>query len=377
MKYITEFRNAEYAKAIVAAIRTEAKPNKHYHFMEFCGGHTHAIHRFGIPSLLPHNVEMIHGPGCPVCVLPIARIDKAIQIARLPNIIFTSFGDMLRVPGSSGKSLLKAKAEGADIRMVYSVDDALKIAIEHPTKTVVFFAIGFETTTPPTAVAIKNANRLKLNNFAVFCNHILTPVALESLLQTQESSPHQSIELDGFVGPAHVSIIIGSRAYEIVGHKYQKPIVISGFEPLDVLHSILMLIRQINEGRCEVENQYTRAVDYLGNIKSQEVMKDVFELRSTFEWRGLGWIPDSALQIKSEYSDFDAEKRFELTDTTSKEHKGCKCAAVLRGSIKPHQCKLFAKVCTPENPLGACMVSSEGACAAVYAYGRIETEGFL
>lgn len=374
MKYIAEFRNAEYAKAVVSAIHAEAHQNKHYQFMEFCGGHTHAIHRFGIPSLLPANVEMIHGPGCPVCVLPIARINKAIQIAGLPNIIFTSFGDMLRVPGSEGKSLLKAKAEGSDIRMVYSADDALKIALHNPDKTVVFFAIGFETTTPPTAVAIKKAYDLNLPNFLVFCNHILTPIALEALLSTQKKND-EIPNLDGFVGPAHVSIIIGSQAYEQVGKKYKKPIVISGFEPLDVLHSILMLIRQINEGRCEVENQYTRAVDHFGNIRSQQVMEDIFELRDSFEWRGLGWIDNSALQIKTKYQLFDAEKRFELTETVSKEHKGCQCGAVLRGAIKPKDCKLFAKICSPENPLGACMVSSEGACAAVYAYGRIEQEG--
>lgn len=371
MKYIEDFRNAELAQVLAKAIHANADPQRHYQFMEFCGGHTHAIHRYGIPGLLPANVEMIHGPGCPVCVLPIKRIDNAIALASLPHVILCSYGDMLRVPGTAQKSLLKAKAEGADVRMVYSVDDALKIAKQHPDKQVVFFAIGFETTTPPTAVAIKQAKQLNLANFSVFCNHVLTPVAMESLLAIQDAAEENMIHLDGFVGPAHVSIVIGSSAYENVSKKYNKPIVISGFEPLDVLHAILMLLQQVNTGRCAVENQYTRAVNPLGNLKSQQIMKEVFELRPTFEWRGLGWIAHSALQISADYAEFDAEKRFQLPDSVGQEHKGCECAAVLRGIKKPVECKLFAKVCTPENPLGSCMVSSEGACAAVYAYGRL------
>lgn len=371
MKYIEEFRNAELAQILVKEISKYANQDRHYQFMEFCGGHTHTIHRYGIPSLLPMNVEMIHGPGCPVCVLPIHRIDNAIALAELPDVILCSYGDMLRVPGSGQKSLLKAKATGADVRMVYSVDDALEIAKQNPTRQVVFFAIGFETTTPPTAVAIKQAKLQKIGNFSVFCNHVLTPVAMESLLEIQSAEIEHKINLDGFVGPAHVSIVIGSAAYEKVSKKYNKPIVISGFEPLDVLHSILMLLQQINAGRCEVENQYTRAVDRVGNIKSQQIMHEVLELRPTFEWRGLGWIPNSALQINADYADFDAEKRFELPTSIGQEHKGCECAAVLRGIKKPLNCKLFATVCTPENPLGSCMVSSEGACAAVYAYDRV------
>ncbi len=374
MKYIEDFRNGELAQVLAKAIRRQANPNRRYQLMEFCGGHTHSIHRYGIPSLLPPNVEMIHGPGCPVCVLPMNRIDKAIALAALPNVILCSYGDMLRVPGSGQKSLLKVKAEGADVRMIYSVDDALKTAQQNPCKQVVFFAIGFETTTPPTAVIIKQAKAQNLHNFSVFCNHVLTTVAMESLLQIQESNDENKINLDGFVGPAHVSIIIGSNAYQRICTQYQKSIVISGFEPLDVLHAILMLLQQINERRCEVENQYTRAVNRAGNLKSQQIMSEVLELRPTFEWRGLGWIPNSALQIKADYADFDAEKRFHLPDSTGQEHKGCECASVLRGIKKPMDCKLFAKVCTPENPLGSCMVSSEGACAAVYAYGRIETQ---
>lgn len=378
MKYIEDFRNGEIAKVLAQEIARNVDPARHYQFMEFCGGHTHTIHRYGLPSILPNNVEMIHGPGCPVCVLPIARIDKAIALATFPDVILCSYGDMLRVPGTGQKSLLKAKAFGSDVRMIYSVDDALKIAQDNPNKQVVFFAIGFETTTPPTAFVIQQAKKLKLTNFSVFCNHVLTPVAMEALLQTQEIPPNPPLKkggeggfLDGFVGPAHVSIVIGSQPYETVSQKYQKPIVISGFEPLDVLHSILMLIQQINEGRCEVEIQYTRAVNRLGNLLSQQIMNDVLELRESFEWRGLGFIPKSALQINANYAEFDAEKRFELPESMGEEHKQCICGSVLRGVKKPMECKLFAKVCNPENPLGSCMVSSEGACAAVYAYGRV------
>lgn len=366
MKYIDEFRNGTVAAMLSQKIAAEANSQRTYHLMEFCGGHTHTIHRYGIPSLLPKNVEMIHGPGCPVCVLPISRVDKAIALASLPEVILCSYADMLRVPGSEQKSLLKAKAQGADVRMIYSVDDALSIAKENPHKQVVFFAIGFETTTPPTAFIIQTAKKLGLDNLSVFCNHVLTPVAMQALLATNE------VNLDGFVGPAHVSIVIGSDAYQSVSQRFQKPIVIAGFEPLDMLHAILMLIRQINENRCEVEIQYTRAVNPTGNMISQNMMNDVFELRDQFEWRGLGFIPKSALCIKENYAHFDAEKRFDLPNTTGEEHKQCICASVLRGVKKPKQCQLFAKACTPENPLGSCMVSSEGACAAVYAYGRID-----
>lgn len=365
MKYIEEFRNGDFAKALAKEIHAQVNPNRLYQFMEFCGGHTHAIHRYGIPSLLPNNVEMIHGPGCPVCVLPMAITDKAIALASMSDIIFCSYGDMLRVPGTGQKNLLHAKASGADVRMIYSPSDALKIAEENPQKNIVFFAIGFETTTPPTAWVIKEAKKLKYTNFSVFCNHVLTPVAMNHLLLTND------VKLDGFVGPAHVSIIIGSKPYEAVSKKYNKPIVISGFEPLDLLHSILMLIQQINEKRCDIEIQYTRAVNRLGNVLSQHLMTEILELRDQFEWRGLGFIPQSALKIRAEYAEFDAEQRFDLPDFRSQEHKQCLCGEVLRGMKKPMDCHLFAKICAPENPLGSCMVSSEGACAAVYAYGRM------
>ena len=369
MRYIDEFRNPQIAARLAALIADAAKDGRHYRLMEFCGGHTHTIHRYGIPSLLPSNVEMIHGPGCPVCVLPIARIDNAIALAKMPNVILCSYGDMLRVPGSHQQSLLQAKANGADVRMIYSANDVLAIARDNPAHEVIFFAIGFETTTPPTAAILKVAQSLQLSNLSVFCNHVLTPVAMDSLLQHQMGTD-TGIALDGFVGPAHVSIVTGSQAYEAVSNRYQKPIVIAGFEPLDILHAIWMLVQQINQGRCEVEIQYTRAVTREGSAIAQTLMEEVFELRPTFEWRGLGYIPHSALQIKSIYASFDAEKKFQLPESTGIEHRQCDCGAILRGIKKPKDCRLFAKVCTPQNPLGACMVSSEGACAAVYAYGR-------
>lgn len=369
MKYIDDFRNSDFAKTLINEISAIAKPDRHYRLMEFCGGHTHTIYRYGLPSLLPDKVEMVHGPGCPVCILPINRINKAIALASFANVIFCSYGDMLRVPGSNQQSLLQAKAKGADVRMVYSVTDALQLAALNPAKEVIFFAIGFETTTPPTAHAILEAARLKLSNFSVFCNHVLTPAAMNCLLQTSQDEK-EIAKLDGFIGPAHVSIVTGSQAYEPIARNYKKPIVVAGFEPLDVLHAILMLIGQINEGRSEVEIQYTRAVNREGSLKSQAIMREVFELSPRFEWRGLGAIPQSALQIRASYQEFDAEKRFQVPDIDSTEHKQCDCGLILRGVKKPTDCKLFAKVCTPLNPLGSCMVSSEGACSAVYAYGE-------
>ncbi len=374
MKYITEFRNGNHAKTLAAKIADAVDPTRNYKFMEFCGGHTHAIHRYGIPKLLPKNVEMIHGPGCPVCILPIARIDQAIALAQIPDVIFCSYGDMLRVPATDKMSLLKAKAMGADVRMVYSIDDALKIAEANPVKRVIFFAIGFETTTPPTALALQYAKRHQLTNFFVFCNHVLTPPALMGLMDQHINETGQAIALDGFVGPAHVSIVIGYHAYNFVAEKYQKPIVISGFEPLDLLHSIYMLILQVNAEEARVANQYTRAVAEQGNQIALAAIADTMELRIEFEWRGLGIIPNSALCIKPKYREFDAEHNFELITSHGQEHKACECGAILRGVKKPKDCKLFATVCTPENPLGSCMVSSEGACAAVYAYGRLHEE---
>jgi hydrogenase expression/formation protein HypD len=370
LRYVDEFRDGKLAGPIAQAIARAADPARDYHLMEFCGGHTHAIHRYGIQDLLPSNVRMVHGPGCPVCVLPMSRIDNAIQLARTPGVILCSYGDMLRVPGSGGASLFRARAEGADVRMVYSVMDALRIAEQHPTREVVFFAIGFETTTPPTAAAILEAERLGLDNFQVFCNHVLTPAAIQNILNSPEVRQLGRVRIDGFIGPAHVSTVIGSRPYEYFAAEYQKPVVIAGFEPLDVLQSILMLVRQLNEGRAEVENEFTRAVTREGNAKAQALVAEVFELRRSFEWRGLGGVPYSALRIKAARGAFDAERRFDLRSAPWEDHPACQCGSVLRGITEPRACKLFGSVCTPETPVGPCMVSSEGACAAHYTYGR-------
>jgi len=370
MKYIDEFRTGALAQKIATKIASEANTQRDYHFMEFCGGHTHAISRFGISDLLPDNVHLIHGPGCPVCVLPIGRVENAIRLAQTPGLILCSYGDMLRIPTATGMSLLKAKAQGADIRMVYSSADAIKIAQNNPQHQVVFFAIGFETTTPPTAVAIKQAQALGLNNFTVFCNHVLTPSAISHILQSAEVRQFGLVPLDGFIGPAHVSVVIGSQPYEYFAEEFQKPVVIAGFEPLDVMQAILMLIRQINTGRAEVENEFTRAVLPKGNLKAQRLVAEIFELRRIFEWRGLGLVPYSALKIKSCYAGFDAEQRFQIPALSIADNKACECGAILRGVKRPQDCKIFGTVCTPENPIGSCMVSSEGACAAHYSYGR-------
>ncbi|MCH9638929.1 MAG: hydrogenase formation protein HypD [Betaproteobacteria bacterium] len=376
MKYIDEFRDGALAQKISANIAIEANPARSYHLMEFCGGHTHAISRYGIVDLLPDNIHMIHGPGCPVCVLPIGRVENAIQLAQTPDLILCSYGDMLRIPTATGMNLLKIKAQGADVRMVYSSADALKIAQDNPEHQVVFLAIGFETTTPPTAVAIKQAQAMGLRNFSVFCNHVLTPSAISHILQSPEVRQLGLVPLDGFIGPAHVSTVIGSQPYEYFTEEFQKPVVIAGFEPLDVMQAILMLIRQLNEGRAEVENEFSRAVLPTGNVKAQVLVADVFELRRTFEWRGLGLVPYSALKIKSAYAEFDAEKRFQITKLSIADNKACECGAILRGVKQPQDCKIFGTVCTPENPIGSCMVSSEGACAAHYNYGRLRDHNF-
>jgi len=378
LKYVDEFRDGELAKGLAAAIAAAARPERRYAFMEFCGGHTHAISRYGVSDLLPPNVRMVHGPGCPVCVLPIGRVDMAIRLALEHGVILCSYGDCLRVPASDGLSLLKAKSRGGDVRMIYSAADALKIAQENPARQVAFFAIGFETTTPPTAVVIRQAAALGLQNFSVLCCHVLTPSAIMSILESPEVRRWGTVPLDGFVGPAHVSTIIGSRPYEFFAEEYEKPVVIAGFEPLDVMQAVLMLVRQVNDGRCEVENEFTRAVTREGNRKAQDLVAGVFELRRAFEWRGMGAIPYSALAIRRDYAAFDAERRFGLAYREVPDHKACDCGAILRGVKTPRDCKLFGTVCTPENPIGSCMVSSEGACAAHYTYGRykdIETAG--
>ncbi|MBN9143606.1 MULTISPECIES: hydrogenase formation protein HypD [unclassified Novosphingobium] len=367
MKYVSEFRDPALAQSLAKAIAREADPARSYAFMEFCGGHTHAIFRYGVQDLVPSNVRFVHGPGCPVCVLPMRRLDDALELAERHGVILATYGDMMRVPGSGRRSMLTARSAGADIRMVYSPLDALALARDNPDRQVVFMGIGFETTTPATGMAILTARAQGLANFSVFCNHVLTPPAMAHVL----AAP--GVALDGFLGPSHVSTVIGAGAYRPLVAHYGRPMVIAGFEPLDVLQSVLMLIRQVNEGRQEVENQYSRVVTEAGNTKAQGVIEEVFALRDTFEWRGLGSVPDSARAIRPELADFDAEARFAISEKQSREVKSCECPAILRGVKQPKDCKLFGKACTPETPMGACMVSSEGSCAAYYTYRRAET----
>ncbi|UWU76138.1 hydrogenase formation protein HypD [Bradyrhizobium huanghuaihaiense] len=374
MKYADEFRDQAIAQRIARAIGAEVSSQRAYRFMEFCGGHTHAISRYGLEDLLPANVRMIHGPGCPVCVLPASRIDMAIRLVDRPEVTLCVYGDLLRAPGSQGQSLLRAKALGADIRMVYSTLDAIRLAEQAPSREVVFFAIGFETTTPPTAVMIRIAERKRLEGLSVFCNHVLTPSAMHSILENPKIRDTGGIPIDGFIGPAHVSTIIGTQPYEPLAEQFGKPIVIAGFEPLDVMQAILMLVRQVNEDRYEVENQYSRAVTREGNRRAKEEVSQIFEPREQFEWRGLGLVPNSGLKLKRAYAQFDAETRFAIHDLRVADNPACECCAILRGAKRPVECKLFGTVCTPETPIGSCMVSSEGACAAYWTYGRVRDE---
>jgi hydrogenase expression/formation protein HypD len=374
VKHIDEYRDGALARVIAGRIAAEADPQRRYRFMEFCGGHTHAISRYGIEDLLPGNVRMVHGPGCPVCVLPMGRIDDAIALAMRPQVTLCTYADLMRVPASGGASLLKARAAGADVRMVYSTLDAIAIAQAEPAREVVFFAIGFETTTPATALAIRQAHRLGLANFTVFCNHVLTPAAMRAILETAADPGGEPVRLDGFVGPAHVSTIIGVAPYAAFARDFAKPVVVAGFEPLDVAQAILMLVRQVNEGRAEVENQYIRCVRPQGNLIAQRQMAEVFELRESFEWRGLGELPWSALRLRPAWSAFDAERRFEVETVAAADNPACECGAILRGQKTPAQCRLFGTVCSPETPMGSCMVSPEGACAAHWTYGRFRSQ---
>ena len=375
MRYIHGFRDGKAASALAGLIRREARSDRRYHLMEFCGGHTHAVFRYGIPDLLPDNVEMVHGPGCPVCVLPVARLDMAIDLAGRDDVILASYGDMLRVPASRRNSLLKSRGQGRDVRVVQSTVEALELARDNPDKQVVMFAIGFETTTPQTALAIQQADKMGLENFSVFCNHVLTPSAIQSILDSPEVRDLGQVRVDGFLGPSHVSTIIGSEPYEFFAEEYQRPVVIAGFEPLDVMASIVMLIRQLNEGRAEVENQFTRGVKREGNAKAKAMVAETLELRPEFAWRGLGTVPYSGLRIKDRYARFDAEKRFDLVEREVRENKACQCPSVIRGVKKPTDCEIFGTVCTPRNPIGSCMVSDEGACAAYYRYRRYAEAG--
>lgn len=368
MRYINGFRDGAAARGLARLIAAEVDPGREYHLMEFCGGHTHAIFRYGVQDLLPDNIRLVHGPGCPVCVLAMPRLDGAIALAQRPDVTLASYGDMLRVPASRRRSLLKARAAGADVRMVYSAAECLDLAAAEPQREIVFFAIGFETTTPATAHLILEARRRGLRNLSVYCNHVLTPSAIQSILDAPELRELGRVRVDGFIGPSHVSTVIGSRPYEYFAEEYQKPVVIAGFEPLDVMQAVRMLVRQLNENRACVENEFTRGVSREGNRKAQAMVAEVFELRPRFEWRGLGELAYSGLRIKSAYAEFDAERRFEIEVRPTPENKACQCPAIIRGIKKPTDCTIFGSVCTPRNPIGSCMVSAEGACAAYYKY---------
>jgi hydrogenase expression/formation protein HypD len=370
MRYIHGFREGAAAAALSQRLHAEVDPAREYHLMEFCGGHTHAIFRYGVEDLLPGNIRLVHGPGCPVCVLAVPRLDAAIELARQAEVTLVSYGDMLRVPASRRRSLLKARAQGADVRMVYSALESLEIAAAHPQRQVVFFAIGFETTTPATAHVIREAQRLGLRNFSVYCNHVVTPAAIQSILDSPEVREWGQVRVDGFIGPSHVSAVIGSRPYEYFAEEYQRPVVIAGFEPLDVMQAIRMLVQQLNGHRACVENQFTRGVTRDGNAKAQRLVAEIFELRPSFEWRGLGELPYSGLRIKGAFAEFDAERRFAMEFKAAPENAACQCPAIIRGVKKPTDCAIFGTVCTPRNPIGSCMVSAEGACAAYYKYRR-------
>jgi hydrogenase expression/formation protein HypD len=363
MRFVDEYRDAETAQALAAQIAALCEPGRQYKFMEVCGGHTHTIYKHGLEDYLPETVTLVHGPGCPVCVIPMGRVDDAIAIAQAPGVIMTSFGDMMRVPGSHG-SFFDAKANGADIRMVYSPLDALKIARQNPDRQVVFMAIGFETTAPSTAMTMLRAAAEEIANFSVFCNHVTIIPAIKAILDSPD------LRLDGFIGPGHVSTVIGCRPYEFIARDYGKPLVCSGFEPLDILQSVYMILRQLTEGRAEVENQYTRVVPWDGNIRALRAISEVMELRPYFEWRGLGFISHSALRVRDSYARYDAEREFAVPGVRVADPKACQCGEVLKGVLKPWECKVFGTACTPETPIGTCMVSSEGACAAYYNFGR-------
>ena len=360
MKFLDEYRDGDLARQFARELhRVTTRPWK---IMEVCGGQTHAIVKFGIDELLPKQIELIHGPGCPVCVTPLEMIDKALEIAARPDVIFTSFGDMLRVPGST-TDLLSVRAKGGDVRIVYSPLDAVKLAGQNPAKEIVFFGVGFETTAPATAMAVYQAALKKLKNFSMLISHVLVPPAIEALL----SSPNCRVQ--GFLAAGHVCTVMGFEEYFPIAKKFRVPIVVTGFEPLDILQGVLMTVQQLESGRAEVENQYARAVRREGNQPAQELIKKVFKVVPR-KWRGIGEIPQSGLGLSDEYTAFDAEKKFGVVESRVEESSECLSGLVLQGQIKPHECPAFGTKCTPEHPLGATMVSSEGACAAYYRYRR-------
>ena len=366
MKFVDEFRDPAIISKTVEEIRRLADNGRHYRFMEVCGGHTHAIYRFGLKDLLPENIELVHGPGCPVCVLPMGRIDDGLAMTADPRVIFTAFGDMMRVPGTHG-SPLEHKARGADVRIVYSPADALRMAEKNPDRHVMFFAIGFETTAPSTALTLMRAKARGIRNFSVFCNHVTIIPGIRAILDSPD------MRIDAFLGPGHVSTVIGCRPYEWIARNEHKPIVVSGFEPLDILQSVVMLLEQLRNGEAKVENQYRRVVPWEGNRAALKVMAEVFELRNYFEWRGMGFISQSALRVRDSYGEWDAERRFTVPGVRVTDPKAAQCGEVLKGVLKPVQCKLFGRECTPERPVGALMVSSEGSCAAYFNYEHRKT----
>lgn len=363
LRYLESFRDPDLGRALLVSLGILARslPRTPVQIMEFCGGHTHAFHRFGLLELLPPEIRMVHGPGCPVCVLPKGRIDAAIDLSLEKGAVLATYGDVLRVPGSHAMTLMKARSRGAEIKTVVSAMEALALAETHPDREIVFFAIGFETTTPPTAAVILEALRRGLRNFSVFANHVLTPSAMEAILS--------GTSLDGIIGPSHVSTVIGTRPYDFVARIHKIPLVVAGFEPLDILLALRMLLTQIAEGRSEVENEYARAVAPQGNPRSLEMISRVFERAPTFEWRGLGLLPQSGLAIREEFGFFDAQRRFSIEVGHVSDPGICECGEILKGVKGPRDCRIFGTICTPDTPVGACMVSAEGACAAVFHYG--------
>ena len=372
MKYADEFRDPVLAKALFKRIdelaaQTDATKEKPLYFMEVCGGHTHSIFRYGLENLLPDTIDLIHGPGCPVCVLPMGIVDDCVTIAQQPNVIFTTYGDAMRVPGSKG-SLLAAKSEGADVRMVYSPLDALELARRNPDKEVVFFGLGFETTMPSSAFTVLEAEADGVENFSLFCNHITIIPTIKAILDSPD------MRIDGFIGPGHVSMVIGQAPYHFIAERYKRPLVVAGFEPLDILQTIVMLLEQILDGRAEIENQYSRVVPDGGNDAALGAISKVFELREFFEWRGLGSLDHSGVRMRAEYAAFDAEVKYNTQNQKIADPKSCQCGEVLKGVLKPWECKLFGDVCNPENPIGALMVSSEGSCSAYYQYAGVRSK---
>jgi hydrogenase expression/formation protein HypD len=363
MRFVDEFRDPDLAQMLAGQIAALCEPGRHYKIMEVCGGHTHTIYRYGVQDHLPESIELVHGPGCPVCVIPMGRVDDGIALAEQPGVILACFGDMMRVPGGNG-SFLEANSRGCDIRMVYSPLDALRIARDNPDRRVVFYAIGFETTAPSTALTLMRAKAEGIANFSVFCNHVTIIPAIKAILDSPD------LQLDAFLGPGHVSTVIGCRPYEFIARDHGKPLVCAGFEPLDLLQSTYMVMKQFAEGRAEVENQYGRVVPWDGNPVALKALDEVFSLRPFFEWRGLGSIPESALALSSAYADFDAERIFKVPGLQVADPKACQCGEVLKGALRPWECGVFGTACTPETPIGTCMVSSEGACAAYYNYGQ-------